>query len=172
MAPVADSESHKAGAFVQMDLGVSVCGARGAANCRKTEPGFTLGGRVGWLGTPWLSVDVDILVSGLPSEGRPPGRFFFAGPGVHGSLPWGAWVLGGGAALGYSRLSADETSVGGFGALRLDAAVTWTVAERFPVGVGYALVRPQGGEVCRDGRCADTEVASMHQFLVVGGARF
>ncbi len=169
---VAHSASHKAGAFVQLESGISLCGTRGAADCRETGPGFALGGRLGWQALPWVAVDLDFAMSGLPVSGLPPGRLLFVGPGVHGALPFRAWTLTGGAAIGYSRVSADAASVGGFGALRFDATLTYTLAERFPVGLGYAHVRPRGDEVCAGGRCANTEVAALHQFLVVGGARF
>jgi hypothetical protein len=171
-SPENDTASHKAGPFVQLETGASVCGRRGAADCRGTGTGFALGGRVGWQALPWVALAVGVHASGLPVEGQPPGRFLFTGPGLRLAVPFERLRLEAGGALGYSRVGGESATLSGFGAFRADGAVTWRLAERFPVGLGYAFTRPRAGEVCAGGRCADADVASLHQFLVVAGAWF
>jgi hypothetical protein len=167
-----DTASHKAGAFVQLETGASVCGAHGGADCRGAGTGFALGGRIGWQALPWVAVAAGAHASGLPVEGQPPGRFFFAGPGLRLALPYDRLRLEAGGTVGYARVGGEDAALSGFGAWRVDAALTWRLADRFPVGLGYAFTRPRGGEVCEDDRCTDVDVASLHQFLVVGGAWF
>lgn len=168
----ASTASHIGGPFVQIESGLTLCGARGSADCGKAGPGFAFGLRGGWRPIAYLSVEADAQYSGLPAKGSQTGRWLYVGPGLRGLLPLGDFTLSMGAGLGFGRISGPNGAISGFGALRLLGQATYTLADRFPVGLGFTYTRPRSGENCHGDACIDVQPAALLQILVVAGAAF
>lgn len=159
--------------MVELGGGAGICGARGSADCERAETGLSLDLRGNWAFHDNWAVGLSGNWQSLAVSTGDPGWLLGVGPEFIGRLQpasmvdleaglrWGVHVLGGLANGGIGW---------GTATLRLGGRYRFQTAWR--LGLDYALTRPARTEICVDERCADAELALLHQVGLVVGARF
>lgn len=158
---------------VELGVGAGLCGARGKATCDDAESGLGLGVRANWALSRHWALGLSTDWQSLPASRGDGGWLLQAGPELIGRLQPGPNVnLEAGLRWGMHALGGVAHGGTGWGSATLRLGGRYRLQPAWGLGLDYALTRPARTEICVDGRCAEAELALLHQVGLVVGARF